>query len=100
MQAFQQQLTLALEAMLPPDGLPTLESLRNRPVRNKRRRHIPTSVANYYTLRLVMTGYTHEAVAEMLEVSPRQVRNYLDHAIGSVKVFLENAAEQPNLKIA
>jgi len=99
-QAFQQQLTLALEAMLPPDGLPTLESLRNRPVRNKRRRHIPTSVANYYTLRLVMTGYTHEAVAEMLEVSPRQVRNYLDHAIGSVKVFLENAAEQPNLKIA
>ncbi len=99
-QAFQQQLTLALDAMVPPDGLPTLESLRDRPIRSKRRRHIPTSVANYYTLRLVMTGYTHEAVAEMLEISPRQVRNYLSHAVGSVKVFLEQAPLQPNVKIA
>ena len=99
-QALQQQLALALENLEPPDGLPSLESLRDRPVRNKRRRHLPTSVANYYTLRLVMTGYTHETIAEMLEVSPRQVRNYLNHALGAVKTFLEHGDQRFHVKIA
>ena len=86
--SLQQQLTNALDAIT-PDVLPSLESLRNRSMRAKRRRHLPTPVANYHTLRLAMDGHTHEAIAEMLEVSPRQVRNYLDRAINSLKVSLE-----------
>lgn len=95
----QQRLTLALN-FIAPDVLPSLESLRKRAMRFKRRRHLPTSVADYHTLRLVMDGYTHEAIAEMLEVSPRQVRNYLDRAIGSLKVFLEQEAENREAEIS
>jgi len=84
----QQQLTTALNAIA-PDVLPSLEALRNRAIRSKRRRHLPTPVANYHTLRLAMEGHTHETIAEMLEVSPRQVRNYLDRAINSLKTCLE-----------
>lgn len=97
--ALQQQLAMALDA-ISPAVLPSLESLRNRAMRSKRRRHLPTSAADYHTLRLIMDGYTHEAIAEMLEVSPRQVRNYLDRAIGSLKAFLEQDAENREAEIA
>lgn len=91
-QALQQQLTLALNALVPYD-LPSLRSLRERSRRNKRRAHLPVAVADYYTLRLVMSGCTHEDVAEKLGVSPRQVRNYLTRAIGTMKTFLEREAQ-------
>lgn len=98
--ALQRQLMLALDSLKPLGSLPSLESLRERPIRNKRRANLPTSVANYYTLRLVMSGHTHETIAEMLEISPRQVRNYLNHALGAIKVFLEQPPTQVKTKIA
>lgn len=88
----QQRLTLAVDSIAPADTLPSLDSLHDRSVRAKRRRHLPAPTADYYTLRLVMAGHTHEAIAEMLEVSPRQVRNYVERAVNSVKVFLEHDA--------
>ncbi|MEK7323784.1 MAG: hypothetical protein AAB217_00845 [Chloroflexota bacterium] len=91
--ALQQRLTLAVDSIAPADPLPSLNSLHDRSVRAKRRRHLPAPAADYYTLRLVMAGHTHEAIAEMLEVSPRQVRNYLERAVNSVKIFLEQDAE-------
>nr|NIR92538.1 hypothetical protein [Gammaproteobacteria bacterium] len=99
-QALQQQLVLALDSLKPLGNLPSLESLRERPIRNKRRGHLPTSIANYYTLRLVMTGHTHETIAEMLEISPRQVRNYLNQALDAIKVYLEQPQNHSKAKIA
>ncbi len=90
--ALQRRLGQALEAIVPPDLVVPVEALRERAMRSKRRRHLPASVADYHTLRLAMAGYTHEAIAEMLEVSPRQVRNYLDRGIGAVKAYLEQEA--------
>jgi DNA-binding CsgD family transcriptional regulator/GAF domain-containing protein len=90
--ALQQRLTLAVDSIAPPGPLPSLDSLHDRSVRAKRRRHLPAPAADYYTLRLVMAGHTHDDIAEMLEVSPRQVRNYLERAVNSVKVFLEHDA--------
>lgn len=79
----------AVDALRPPEALPSLEAVRERPVRKKRRRHLPAAVADYYTLRLIMAGYTHEAVAEELDVSPRQVRNYLERATTRLGAVLE-----------
>ena len=94
-QAFQQQLASVLDSMSPPPGLlPPLESIRDRAMRHKRRRQLPSTVADYYTLKLIMAGYTHESAAEVLDVSPRQVRNYIDRAIDSVKTLLEREAQK------
>jgi len=94
-QAFQQQLASVLDSMSPPpDLLPPLESIRDRAMRHKRRRQLPTTVADYYTLKLIMAGYTHESAAEALDVSPRQVRNYIDRAIDSVKTLLERESQK------
>ena len=91
--ALQQRLTQAVDSLAPSsDLLPSLDSLQNRSVRSKRRRHLPTSAADYYTLRLVMAGHTHEDIAETLDVSSRQVRNYLERAVNSVKAVLEQEA--------
>ncbi len=100
-QAFQQQLASVLDSMSPPaDLLPPLESIRDRAMRHKRRRQLPSTVADYYTLKLIMAGYTHESAAEALDVSPRQVRNYIDRAIDSVKTLLEREAQEshPNFR--
>ncbi|MBI5054088.1 MAG: hypothetical protein HZB52_12610, partial [Chloroflexi bacterium] len=78
----------------PPDLLPPLETIRDRAMRHKRRRQLPSTVADYYTLKLIMAGYTHESAAEVLDVSPRQVRNYIDRAIDSVKTLLERESQK------
>jgi len=88
-QAVQQLLCSAVESLRPSETLPSLETLRARAVRKKWRRHIPAAVADYYTARLVMAGYTHEAIAEEMEVSPRQVKNYLDRAVSRMIACLE-----------
>jgi len=88
--ALQQKITQAVDSIAPPDLLPSLDSLQNRNTDTERKRHLPTAIANYYTLRLVMAGHTHESIAEILEVSSRQVRNYLERAVISIKVVLEN----------
>ncbi|MBI5350055.1 MAG: GAF domain-containing protein [Chloroflexi bacterium] len=94
-QAFQQQLASVLDSMSPPpDLLPPLETIRDRAMRHKRRRQLPSTVADYYTLKLIMAGYTHESAAEVLDVSPRQVRNYIDRAIDSVKTLLERESQK------
>ncbi len=94
-QALQQQLASVLDSMSPPpDLLPPLETIRDRAMRHKRRRQLPSTVADYYTLKLIMAGYTHESAAEVLDVSPRQVRNYIDRAIDSVKTRLERDAQK------
>ena len=44
-----------------------------------------------------MAGYTHEDIAEKLDVSARQVRNYLDRATSLVQAYLEDMAHTKNL---
>ncbi|MBI4787277.1 MAG: hypothetical protein HY782_09550 [Chloroflexi bacterium] len=87
--ALQQCLTTAVEALRPPNNLPSLEALRARPVRIKSRRHLPSTVADYYTARLVMAGYTFEGIAEELGVSSRQAQNYFERVITRLLGFLE-----------
>ena len=36
-----------------------------------------------------MAGYTYEAIAEEMDISPRQVRNYLGRALNRVVMCLE-----------
>jgi predicted DNA-binding protein (UPF0251 family) len=90
-QALQSTLSSAVESLRPSEGLglPSLETLQARAIHKKRRRHIPTSIADYYTLRLIMAGYTYEAIAEEMDISPRQVRNYLGRALNRVVMCLE-----------
>ncbi len=94
--SLQQSLKRAVNSLAPSESLPPLEILRERAVRAKRRRHLPPSAADYYTLHLAMEGHTQDDIAEMLDVSPRQVRNYLDRAVASVKAFLENEIATPS----
>lgn len=77
----REALEKAAESLKPATPLPSIESLRDRGLAQKRLRRLPVAVADYYTLKLIMDGYTHEAVAELLGVSPRQVRNYLERAL-------------------
>ena len=90
-QALQSALSSAVETLRPSEdlGLPSLETLQARAIHKKRRRHIPASIADYYTLRLIMAGYTYEAIAEEMDISPRQVRNYLGRALNRVVMCLE-----------
>ena len=49
-------------------------------------------LARYYTIRLVMEGISHQAIADFLEVDPRTVANYLVQARDRIKVVLESQA--------
>ena len=82
-EAIKELLDDALDQLEPPEGIPLLESFQER-ILSEKKRHIPLPIANYYTLKLVMAGYTHEDIAEMLVISPRQVRNYLDRGISQM----------------
>lgn len=92
--ALQRRLTQAVDAIAPSaDILPSLDTIQSRNLHRKQRRHLPTSIANYYTLRLVIAGHSHESIAETLDVSSRQVRNYLERAVSAVKNVLESENE-------
>ncbi len=84
----------AVESLKPATPLPPIESLRDRGLAQKRLRRLPAAVADYYTLKLLMDGYTHEAVAELLGVSPRQVHNYLERALRRLQANLASALDQ------
>ena len=90
-----QKLILDALDLLRPDLLPDLDELRQRRLVAKRRQHLPSTVADYYTLQLIMAGYSHEVVAEQMEVSPRQVRNYLSRAIGRLSAILPELGQLP-----
>jgi biotin operon repressor len=68
----------AVEELRPAGEGPSLVDLRDRPVRKKRKVRLPGAWAEYYIAKLLLAGHTLEAIAEQLELSPRQVHHYLD----------------------
>ncbi|MDR7417141.1 MAG: hypothetical protein QN193_04675 [Armatimonadota bacterium] len=82
-------LEASVEEIRPGEEGPSLAELRDRPVRRKRKTRLPLLWAEYYIARLLLAGYTIEAIAEELELSPRQIHYHLDRLAIRLAPLLE-----------
>jgi len=82
-------LEASVEEIRPAEEGPSLAELRDRPMRRKRKARLPVLWAEYYIAKLLLAGYTIEAIAEELELSPRQVHHHLDRLAVRLAPLLE-----------
>lgn len=82
-------LEASVEEIRPAEEGPSLAELRDRPIRRKRKTRLPVLWAEYYIAKLLLAGYTIEAIAEEMELSPRQIHHHLDRLAVRLTPLLE-----------
>lgn len=87
-------LEAAVESLRPPGEAPSVDELRERPLRKKRKTRVPAGWAEYHIARLLLAGYSVEAVAERLDLSARQVYHYLDRLAVRIAPVLDRQLRQ------
>lgn len=85
----RQALEAAVEAIRPEGDAPSVQELRDRPVRAKRKMRLPAAWAEYHVGRLLLAGYSAEAIAERLDLSARQVHSYVERLAVRITPLLE-----------
>ncbi|MFN3285900.1 MAG: hypothetical protein ACK45F_06425, partial [bacterium] len=82
-------LEAALEAIRPEGDAPSVQELRDRPLRAKRKMRLPAAWAEYHIGRLLLAGYSAEAIADRLDLSARQVHSYVERLAVRLAPLLE-----------
>jgi hypothetical protein len=95
----RQAVEAAVERVRPAGEALSLDELRDRPIKRKRKTRLPVLWADYYTARLFLAGHTVESIAERLELSPRQVYHYLDRLAVRLVPFLETEIQEIALQL-
>lgn len=85
----RQALEAAVEAIRPEGDAPSVEELRDRPLRAKRKMRLPAAWAEYHIGRLLLAGYSAEAIAARLDLSARQVHSYVERLAVRIAPLLE-----------